>query len=129
MTKLAKEKEECECQLVRLNKHIYKQQEQYDIQLTREKASTESLKHKISELEAEISRKDASIEYMGIKLNARTKALEQKVTIITSLNEHLTRVREYLSSKKQVINNSTVTGHIRFHSSLLGYSDSNLKKF
>ena len=102
LTKLAKEKEECECHLVHLQTHIVKQQEQHEIQLRRERANTDTLEHKISMLEAEVSRKDATINKMRTELSAMTKVLEDKDSIISSLNEQLIRVREHLSSKKQV---------------------------
>ena len=64
--------------------------------------STASLKHKISTLEAETSRKTATVERNESELKAKTRVLEEKEAIISGMSEQLTRAREHLSSKQQV---------------------------
>ena len=64
--------------------------------------NTASLKHKISTLEAETSRKTATVERNESELKAKMRALEEKEAIISGMSEQLTRAREHLSSKQQV---------------------------
>ena len=63
---------------------------------------TNSLKHKHSILEAETSRKDATIERNEYELHIKTTALEESNAIISGMGEQIKRMREYLLSKHQV---------------------------
>ena len=63
---------------------------------------TNALKHKISTLEGETSRKTATVERKESELKAKTRALEEKEAIISGMREQLTKAREHLTSKQQV---------------------------
>ena len=73
---------------------------QYEIsELT---ANISSLQHVNSKLEVDISTKDATIVRKSAELEASIRNLKEKDTIIVGMNEQLTRVREYLTTKQQV---------------------------
>ena len=66
------------------------------------RTTIDSFEYKTSAIEAEISRHVVTITKSELQLKAKTKTLEEKDTIISRLNEQLTRVRERLSSKQLV---------------------------
>ena len=53
-------------------------------------------------LEANISRNDATIARKEVELEASTKALEEKDSIVSGMREQLTKTTEFLSAKQQV---------------------------
>ena len=77
---------------------ITKQREDYAIQLASERESN----RRLSSLEAESSRKDATIERNTTELESKSRALEEKDSIISGMRQQLTRTREYLTAKQQV---------------------------
>ena len=88
---ITRQREELEAQITR-------QEEDYAIRLASERES----KTKVSSLEAESSRKDATIERNKSELASKSRALEEKDSIISGMRQQLTRTREYLTSKQQV---------------------------
>ena len=58
----------------------------------------------LSRKDAELSRKDATAKRKESELEANVQALQHKNAIISGMNEQLTRVRGYLSSKQRVSN-------------------------
>ena len=105
-----------ESQVENYEKALHQEREESQIQLEREressrrlmdelsqsKSNSESLKLKNTMLEAEISIKDATIKGHESELDAKTKALKERDTVVSGLSEQLIRVRENLSSKQQV---------------------------
>ena len=95
---------------------LAKQREDYEIQLASEricnkelsneisqsKINTNSLQEKVSTLEVESSIKDATVERNKIELESKSRALEEKDSIISGMKQQLTRTREYLTAKQQV---------------------------
>ena len=86
-----------------------KQREDYAIQLASERESCRRLtnelsqsKTKVSSLESEGSRRDATIEGSTTELESKSRALEEKDSIISGMRQQLTRTREYLTAKQQV---------------------------
>ena len=94
---LAKERDSC--------KRLTDENNRLQIELSQFLKKTDSLKHKMSMLEAETLRKSATIDKDESTLTARAKALEEKEVIITGMNEQLTRTRKQLLSKQQVSRN------------------------
>ena len=99
---IRKQREELETQ-------ISKQRKDYMIQLSSERESCRRLTNKISQsktkvsnLEVESSRKDATIERNETELESKSRALEEKDSIISGMRQQLTRTREYLAAKQQV---------------------------
>ena len=113
---LQQEREESETQIAKLETQMTTQKEEYEIQLAMEreicrrltvenresKSTINSLKQKSLMLEANISRKDATITRKESELSAKTKTLEEKDVVISGLIKQLTRTREQLSSKQLV---------------------------
>ena len=66
------------------------------------KTDANSLRQKISNLEAESSRKDATIIRKDSEIEAMSRALEKNDSLISGMRRQLTISREYLSSKQQV---------------------------
>ena len=92
-----------------LETQIAKQRKEYTSQLSSERESCRRLaneisqsKTKVSDLEAESSRKDVTIERKDSELESKSRALEEKDSIISGMRQQLTRTREYLTSKQQV---------------------------
>ena len=73
-----------------------------EAEITRSVTETNTLKHKISTLEGETSRKTATVERKESELKANARILEEKEAIISGMREQLTKAREHLSSKQQV---------------------------
>ena len=99
---ITRQREELEAQITR-------QEEDYAIQLASERESGMRLTNeisqsmtKVSNLEAESSRKDATIERNKTELESKSRALEEKDSIISGMRQQLTRTREYLIAKQQV---------------------------
>ena len=79
------------------------EKQQLEIEISRSMTETNTLiKHKVSTLTGETSRKTATVEREGTELKAKTRALEEKEAIILGMREQLTKAREHLSSKQQV---------------------------
>ena len=99
------ELEESKTQIAKLEMQMTTQKGEYEkerescrklmVENRESKSSINSLKHKNSMLEADITRKES-------ELNTKTKTLEEKEAIISGLNKQLTRTREHLSSKQHV---------------------------
>ena len=87
-----------EVEIARLKNEIH----QLEVEISESIVNTASLKQKVSTLEAETSRKNATVERNESELKANTRALEEKEAIILGMSEQLTRAREHLSSKQQV---------------------------
>ena len=118
-TKNRKQREEYETHLIDLQTKNRKQRgeiEDYEAQLASEresnrglsneisqsKTNTNSFQQKVSNLDAESSRKDATIERNKTELESKSRALEEKDSIISGMRQQLTRTREYLTVKQQV---------------------------
>ena len=116
---LAKERESC--------KRLTDENNRLQTELSQFLKKTDSLKHKMSMLEAETLRKSATIVKDESALTARAKALEEKEVIITGMNEQLTRTRKQLLRKQQVSRNlwlgstCTLYFHVKFLGSLCGF--------
>ena len=78
------------------------EKQQLEAEISRSVTETNALKHKVSTLEGETSRKTATIERNESELKAKTRALEEKEGIISGMREQLTKAREHLTSKQQV---------------------------
>ena len=78
------------------------EKQQLEGDITRSVTETNALKHKVSTLEGETSRKTATVERKESELKAKTRVLEEKEAIISGMREQLTKAREHLSSKQQV---------------------------
>ena len=86
----------------RLESEISQKTNQLEGELTRSVTETNALKHKVSTLEGETSRKNATLKRKESELQAKTRVLEEKEAIISGMREQLTKAREHLSSKQQV---------------------------
>ena len=97
-TQLAKQREDYEIQLAserKCNKELSNE-------ISRSKTNTNSLQEKVSTLEAESSRKDAVIERNRTELESKSRAVEEKDSIISGMRQQLITTREYLTAKQQV---------------------------
>ena len=78
------------------------------VELLAELATTnsqlESLKSSNTSLKGEVAARDAVIECNTTEIEAKTKALQERDTIISGINEQLTKIRKYLANKTQVSN-------------------------
>ena len=92
---ITRQREELEAQIAR-------HEEDFTIQLASERESGRRLTTKVSNLEAESSRKDATIERNTTELESKSRALEEKNAIISGMGQQLARSREYLTAKQQV---------------------------
>ena len=111
-TRLGKERSISETRITDLEKQVENNTSQLlseresNRRLTNEislsKSRTNSLRLKISTLEAESSRKDAAIERNKTDLESKSRALEEKDSIISGMRQQLARSREYLTAKQQV---------------------------
>ena len=124
---LAKEREQFETQIAKEREQfetlIAKEREESERQLTKERevsgtlktenhdlrsevsisrTNINSLQHTNSTLEADISRKDATIKRKESELKMSTRLLQEKDAIISGMSEQLTRARECLATKQQV---------------------------
>ena len=92
------------------------EREQLEIEITKEKELRKAMQAEMSELKlqlisfqhtnlklkADISRKDTDTTRKAIELEVNDRALREKDAIISGLKEQLTKIREYLTTKKQV---------------------------
>ena len=74
--------------------------------LSHSETNVSSLERTNSKLEASISRQDATIVRKGAEFDAHVRVLKEKDTIISGMNEELTKTREYLTTKQQVSDNA-----------------------
>ena len=74
--------------------------------LMNSRSSIKTLQGTVSKLEADIvakeSVKNASMMRKDVEIRAKVRAIQQKDAIIVEMNEQLGKVKEYLSTKKQV---------------------------
>ena len=92
-----------------LETQIAKQRKDYTIQLSSERESCRILTNevsqsmmKVSTLEAESSRKDATIERNMTELGSKSRALEEKDSIISGMRRQLAITRDHLTAKRKV---------------------------
>ena len=105
MMQIMRQKEELEAQIAR-QREDYASERESCRKLVNEISQSKS---KVSDLEAESSRKDAMIEKNTTELESKSRALEEKDSIISGMRQQLTRTREYLTAKQQV--STTCTHH------------------
>ena len=91
---LTRERESCE--------RLRNKKQELEAEISQSVTNTASFKHKISTMEAEVSRNRATIDNNESKLQIKTRALEEKQAIISGMSEQLTRARDNLISKQQV---------------------------
>ena len=70
-----------------------------EAEVTQLRIRTSSLQHHLSTLEAE---RDTAIKCKDDHIEALSRALKDKDSIISGMQEQVTRMREYLTSKQQV---------------------------
>ena len=109
-TKLHKEREEFEMQLVKEREISKKLTHRLQAEMSQSTTKTNSLQQKVSTLKAEASRKTATVERIESLLKAKTRTLEEKQAIISGLSEKLTRATEHIMSSKSQV--SLVTHNI-----------------
>ena len=109
-TKLHKEREEFEMQLVKEREISKKLTHRLQAEMSQSTTKTNSLQQKVSTLKAEASRKTATVERIESLLKAKTRTLEEKQAIISGLSEKLTRATEHIMSLKSQV--SLVTHNI-----------------
>ena len=109
-TKLHKEREEFEMQLVKERERSKKLTHRLQAEMSQSTTKTNSLQQKVSTLKAEASRKTATVERIESLHKAKTRALEEKQAIISGLSEKLTRATEHIMSSKSQV--SLVTHNI-----------------
>ena len=110
VTELKAKAEICEAQVKIIDKTLQQEREQFETQLAKEKSEVSKLRTDINSLQhinlalkADISRKDAAIKRKESELEVKTRVLQEKDVTISGMSEQLTRTREYLATKQQVI--------------------------
>ena len=126
----------CEAQVKNIDKTLRQEKEQFGTWLAKERGvsrrlrienhdlqcNINSLQHTNSTLEADISRKDAAIKRNESELEANTRLLREKDSVISGMSEQLTRARECLATRQQVSMNMKETdnyGNYNSHFSLV----------
>ena len=78
-------------------------------------AEVEELKSNAALYEAQITQHKADIQRRDSQIEVKTRALEQKDTIISRLDEQLTKSREFLATKQQVSSGMISLTSLRVH--------------
>ena len=105
IVQITRQKEELETQIARQRENYASVKESCRM-LTNEISQS---KMKVSDLEAESSRKDATIERNRTELESKSRALEEKDSFISGMRRQLTRTREHLTTKRKVSKTTTCT--------------------
>ena len=113
---LKQEREDFATQLTKEKNQSAAETEQLEIQLAKEKelsralqsemsqlmSRTKSLQYTNSNLEADISRKDANTVRNEAELETLARNLQEKDAVIVGMKEQLSKMRKYLTTKQQV---------------------------
>ena len=102
---LKQEREKCEVQRMEYKIQLEREREltsQLSTEISQSATTTTTLQHNNLRLEAELSRKDATIHRHVLENLAKTRFLEEKEDIISGMSKQLAKATELLTLKQQV---------------------------